>query len=265
MCRTEREPLCDERLQHSMSSSVAEQIAIPRLKALSDLALIGRNREMAKLRRLAEAETPALIHGAPGSGKTRLLLDLSNQLAADGRDVLYLRFEQPLHTFFLKIAEKLPVECEKASSISLRGALWKAFEAKPRVILLDDIAEATPPYYRFFQRVLAAKGNTIAGSTVHEHALGALRHIFWNRQAAIPLRSLRKRDASVLIEAAVSVFLSDVQLPSDFALRVAQAARGNPGRIVEMCILAANPAYQAADRHIRFGALVMDSLTGLLS
>jgi len=32
-----------------------------------------------------------------------------------------------------------------------------------------------------------------------------------------------------------------------------------------MCILAANPAYQAADRHIRFGALVMDSLTGLLS
>ena len=63
-----------------MSSPAAQQLAIPRLKALSELALIARNREMAKLLRLAAAKTPALIHGAPGSGKTRLLLDLANQL-----------------------------------------------------------------------------------------------------------------------------------------------------------------------------------------
>jgi AAA domain-containing protein len=256
----EREPLSE-----TMSSPAARQINIPRLRALSELALMGRNREMDKLLSLAAAKTPALIHGRSGFGKTRLLLELHNRLAADGKDVLYLQFEQPLHAFLLKIAERLSVECEKTSSVSLRGALWKAFDVKPYIILLDDIGEATPPYYRFFQRVLAVKGNTIIGAAVHEHALGALRHIFWNPQVAVPLRSLSRRNADALLEAAISAFLREVRLPPDFALRVAHAARGNPGRIVEMCILAANPAYRAGDCQIRFGALVMDSLAGRLS
>ena len=178
LCRMERELLSEERLQHSMSSPL-EQFEIPRLRALSQLALIARNREMGRLFRLAAAKKPALIHGAPGSGKTRLLLELRQQLTASGHDVLYVRFEQSLRTLFLNIAERLSVECVKTSSISLRGAIWKAFEAKPRVILLDDIGEAAPLCYRFFQRVLAAQGNTIIGSAVHEYAVGALRHIFW--------------------------------------------------------------------------------------
>ncbi len=248
-----------------MYSPLTKQPTPPRMKSISELALVGRAREMAKLIRLVEGKMPALIHGAAGSGKTRLLLNLHNHLAADGHDVLYVRFEQPLHTLLLTIAEKLSLECEKTSSTSLRGALWKAFEATPHIILLDDIHEATPPYFRFFERVLAAKGNAIVGAAAHEHAAGALRRIFWNRQAGIALGSLNARDASALIEAAMSAFLSDVQLPPDFAIRVAQAARGNPGRIVKMCILAANPAYQADDRHIRFAALFMDSLTRLLS
>jgi len=248
-----------------MSSPVLEQPAKLRMKAISELELIGRAREMAKLKRLVESKTPTLIHGAPGCGKTRLLLHLQDQLTANGQDVLYVRFEQSLHTLFLKMAEKLSVKCEKTSSISLRGALWKAFEAKPYVILLHDIREATLPYYRFFQGVLANKGNSIAGATVHEHATGAFRRMFWNQQAAIPLGNLNKRDANALIEAAMSAFLSDVRLPPDFGRRVAQPARGNPGRIVEMCSLAADPGYQAGDHHIRFAALVMDSLTGLLS
>ncbi len=241
-------------VRNAMSSSAA----------ISKLSLFGRTRELAKLQRLVESKTPALVHGAAGAGKTRLLLHLHEQLAARGTDVLYVRFEQSLHAFFLSIADKLSVECGKTSSVSLRGALWKAFEARPRIILLDDIREATPPYYRFFQRVLAAGGNSIVGAALHEHAAGALRHIFWNPQSTIPLGNLSKRDSNALIEASMSAFLRDVQLPPDFAVRVGNAARGNPGRIVEICMRAANPVYHSEDQQIRFGALVMDSLTGLL-
>ena len=219
---------------------------------------------MSKLLGLLSAKTPALICGPPGFGKTRLLLELHRKLTADGVEAVYIRFMEPLHAFLLEIAGRLFLPSEHASSVALRGALWKSFESKPHVILLDDISEATLSYYRLFERILLAKGNTIVGTAVHSRAVGALHRVFWNQQTTVNLHPLSRRDANVLIEQAVSTFTPDLSAMPDLALRIAQAARGNPGRMVEMCIRAADPAYQAEDHHIRFGAVLMDSLTGLL-
>jgi ATP-dependent Clp protease ATP-binding subunit ClpA len=242
----------------------ADQFAKQRLKALSELPLIGRDHEMAGLLNSAAARSPVLIYGPPGLGKTRLLLELARKLSLDDAGVVYLRFQQSLHAFLLELAHQLRLNCVSTSSIGLRGALWKAFAAKSYIILLDDIAEATPPFYRFLERIIGGERNTIIGAAAHAHGAGALHRIFWNQQTNVALHNLSRRDASRLIAGAISAFLSDVSISSDFALRVAQVARGNPGRIVEMCIRAADPAYQAPDHHIRFGALVMDSFTGLL-
>jgi DNA polymerase III delta prime subunit len=247
-----------------MPARICNQLAIDRLRALSELPLVGRDREMSKLVNMAATKSPALIYGPPGLGKTRLLLEVARKLSAEGADAAYVRFQQPLHTFLLNLADQLRLNCANASSIALRGALWRAFESRPRVILLDDIAEATPPFYRFLERVAATKGNTIIGAANHAYAAGALKRMFWNQQSTVALHNLSRRDADALVESAVAAFLSGGSVSADFAPRVARAARGNPGRIVEMCIRAADPAYQAEGDHIRFGALVMDSLTGLI-
>jgi len=246
---------------------MAEQFNAPRLKALTDLPLIGRGREIAKLQKLAASSTPALVVGPSGVGKTRILLELRKALISQGHPVLYIRFEQPPHAFLEQIARQLSLECKNSSSIMLRGVLWKTLEMKPHVLLIDDLLEVTAPYYRFLERILAAKGNTVIGSAIDAYAAGALRRIFWHQESVVPLPTLKKRDAAALIEQTISIFMSkagqpDQFIPSDFALRVAQAARGNPGRIVEMCIRSADSAYRAPDQHLRFGAVVMDAITG---
>ncbi len=101
-------------------------------------------------------------------------------------------------------------------------------------------------------------------SAIGAHTLGALHRVFWNRQSQIELQNLNRRDADELVGHSMAAFLTGRTVPSDFATRVAQAARGNPGRIVEMCIRAADPAYHADDHHLRFGALVVDSITGFM-
>jgi hypothetical protein len=244
-----------------------EQFNGARLKALTDLPLIGRSREIAKLQKLAASGTPALIVGPPGAGKTRMLLELRKALISQGHKVLDIRFEQPPHAFLEQIARQLAIDCENSSSIVLRGVLWKTLEMKPHVLLIDDLLEVTAPYYRFLERILAAKGNTVIGSGVDAYAVGALRRLFWNHESVVSLPTLKKRDAAALIEHAISTFLPkaglpEQSMPSDFALRLAQAARGNPGRIVEMCIRSADSAYRAPDQHLRFGAVVMDAITG---
>lgn len=244
--------------------TAADQFAQHRARALADLPLMARDRELKKILGLLTSNTPVLICGTPGLGKTRLLLEIQRYLAADGTDAVYCRFKQPLHAFLLEIADQLSITISNPSSVNLRGVLWNAFELKPRVILLDDIADATPHFYRFFERILAAKGNRLIASAAHAYAIGSLHRILWNQQATISLQHLSRRDATALVESVMSIFLTDRSLANDFADRVIHVARGNPGRIVEMCIRAADPAYRATDDHIRFGALVMDSFTGML-
>lgn len=239
-----------------------------RRTALPELPLVGRSREMAKLVNLARARSTALIYGPHGIGKTRLLLELDGRLSGEAVDHIYIRFREPLHAFLLDVAGQLAIKPANTSSVTLRGAIWKKLESKPHVFLLDDIAEATPPYYRFFEPILAAGENKIIGAATDPASVGALRRVFWDRQAMIGLRVLGTRDAGALAESALETFLPDASIlsnldSSDLCDRIARAARGNPGLILEMCIRVADPAYRTEDRRVQFGALVTDSIIRL--
>jgi hypothetical protein len=230
---------------------------------LFDLPLLEREREFSKLLQSARQKKPALVCGSPGFGKTRLFLELRRELVAEGESLLYMRFKQPLHEFLASLAAELSLKCQSDSSVTLRGVLWKALENEPKIILLDDIAEPSLPYYRFFKRILYVRGMALIGSSVHPYATGALHRVFWNQQTIFSLRPLTREASSTLAEKAIRMFAPDLTGASNFQEQVIHAARGNPGRIVEMCRRVGDPAYRDGDR-IRFAALNIDSFTYLV-
>jgi hypothetical protein len=231
-----------------------------RPKVMSDFPLIERDRELSKLMQCASARTPVLLVGSPGLGRTRLLRELEARLTAETVDSVYVPFVQPLHAFLVTMATRLALPTINDSSVALRGLLWKALEDHPRILLLDDIAGATLQFYRFFERLLYVPGMTLIGTGSHVYGIGALQRIFWNHQSVVSLRPLTKQGALILTQQATNLYAADLSEDEGFQERVVQVARGNPGRIVEMCRRAANPTYRDGDR-VRFAALSIDSLT----
>lgn len=75
---------------------------------------------------------------------------------------------------------------------------------------------------------------------------------------------MRSTNTDTLVASAINNFLEGCVIAPDFAVRIARAARGNPGRIVDLCIRATNKTYWDRQERIRFGALLMDSLAGSL-
>jgi hypothetical protein len=90
-------------------------------------------------------------------------------------------------------------------------------------------------------------------------SLGALARLFWNPAKVLNIPPLPARDAEQLFESAADSFkLRHLDL-NDFREKVLDSARGNPGQIIEMCRLAAQPQYQAG-RYIKFSSLRIDTV-----
>jgi hypothetical protein len=134
-------------------------------------------------------------------------------------------------------------------------------EAEPRTIVLDGVDGASHPIFRFLQRLYFARGMVIIAASRDGMALGALGRLFWDTRKFLQFRELAESEAEQLFELAtghLGLRKLDLSL-EDFREKVLEAARGNPGQIIEMRRLAANPQY-VTGRHIKFAPLRIDAL-----
>jgi hypothetical protein len=214
-----------------------------------------------------------LLLGPRGSGKTRLI----QEALSGNRQVLYLAWEPTLHTLLTAMARVLvaaghsdfgrrakpgaDVESwlKAQPSVHLRGLLWNSLEAAPVSIVLDGIAGAGFRTYRFLQRIYHTPGMALFASSRDAPGLGALARLFWNPEKVLHIPPLQERDAGKLFESAAGHFkLRHLEL-DEFRDKALESARGNPGQIIEMCRLAAQPQYQAG-RYIKFTPLRIDTV-----
>jgi hypothetical protein len=238
--------------------------------------LIGLTAEQQRLTTALHKRLPLLILGAAGSGKSALIATAVASLpVSDG--VISIQYSSNLHHLLLDLARallstghaafrKLALpgnDAEKwlseQSSLHLKGLLWTSLEAEPRVIVLDGVAGASFPIYRFFQRIYFVKGMALIASSRDPVSLGALGRLFWDPRNTIHLHPLNHVDQNHLFDLAVVRFgLSHLDI-EEFRHKVFEAVKGNPGQLIEMCRLAPNPMY-ITGRHIKFAPLWIDVL-----
>jgi len=237
----------------------------------SHLPFVGMAKEIERLNLAFATGDPLLLLGPQGSGKTRLI----QTALSSNNHVLYVAWEPTLHGLLTAMARVLiaarhadyisrakPGSDPEAwlavqTSIHLKGLLWTAVERSPVPIMLDGIAGAGFPTYRFLQRISHTPGMVLFAASRDAFSLGALARLFWNPATVLNILPLPERDAEQLFEAAAGHFkLRHLDL-EEFREKALESARGNPGQIIEMCRLAALPQYHVG-RHIKFSPLRID-------
>ena len=138
-----------------------------------------------------------------------------------------------------------------------------ALKHEPRAIFLEDVTDADPRMYRFLQAIYHSKGNCLIVTARSRESLGYLRRLLWDPREEIRLRPLKRAEAAGLFEAAVAAYKLDSLELDGFRSQVLRSARGNPGQIVAMCRLAAQPQYRLG-RRVKFLPLRMDALPAFI-
>jgi energy-coupling factor transporter ATP-binding protein EcfA2 len=244
------------------------------------LPLIGFTSECQRLTIAIQKRQPLLILGPAGSGKSTLIAAaLANLPKAQG--VISIQPSTNLHRLLIDLGRRLlstghstfrkragtGSEPEKwllqQTSAHLKGVLWTSLEADPRVIVLDGVMGGSFPTYRFLQRLYFTKGMALIASARDPVSLGVLSRLFWDPRNTVHLRPLNEAEANRLFDLAVARFgLSHLDI-EEFRDKVLEAAKGNPGQLVEMCRLAPNPMYLMG-KHIKFAPLRIDVLMRFL-
>ncbi|MGD1094600.1 MAG: ATP-binding protein [Bryobacteraceae bacterium] len=244
------------------------------------LPLIGRTSEFERLRTSLRKPESLLVLGPAGSGKTALVRAVLADLV-NGEDIIHLKYSASLHQLLIDLARALlqaghwglrrlarPEDdledwLSHQTSVHLKGLLWTSLEAQPRTIILDGINRASFPAYRFVQRLYFAKGMAFLATARDAISLGALGRLFWDPRAIIRLQPLSHADALQVFEEAADRFhLRELEI-EEFRNKVLEAAKGNPGQIVEMCRMASNPIY-ISGKHIKFAPLRIDAVARFL-
>jgi hypothetical protein len=223
------------------------------------LPFVGMARELEHLNQAFAAGDPLLLLGPQGSGKTRLI----QEALPRNPHVRYIVWEPTLHALLISMARAMLADPEDRlaahTSVHLKGLLWTAIESSPTPMVVDGIAGASFPTYRFLQRIYHTRGMALFAASRDAVSLGALARLFWNPAHALHVPPLHERDAEQLFDAAADRFqLRHLDL-DEFRDKVLDSARGNPGQIIEMCRLAAQLQYHSG-RYIKFSPLRIDTV-----
>ncbi len=207
-----------------------------------------------------------LIVGPPGIGKTRLLNECT---ASCGQPVVRVERPPVLHHLLVRMAEQLGCRSTRfssfgnATSIHLKPLVLDALRTKPGSVIVENLESRDPRMYRFLQELYYIPDASLVVTARSIDRIGYVRKLLWDPRETIVMKPLTRPESLGLFDEATLIFRLESFDLDDFRHKVMNAARGNPGQIVAMCRLAAQPEYRSG-RHIKFLPLRMDMLSAFV-
>jgi hypothetical protein len=234
---------------------------------LSD-ALVGRERELYRLRTAIQRRESQLIWGVSDAGKTFLIRQAIAGLpeperrkciywtgAATGRQLVSHFLRRLCATGDPVVRRKVDADgageptldrwLDKQSLLRLRGILFSAAEQGDYRFFVDHIPSPTHKMVRLLKEIMYRSKTPVyvAGRGYSRREIGHAWSLYWADEYRIQLGPLAEAHARELLEMCIGNFgLASLDL-SGFREEILHFSARLPGSIVKMCELAANSRY----------------------
>ncbi len=237
-------------------------------------ALIGRKKELHRLREAIRRRESLLLWGAHGSGKTALIESALRELPPATRSAcLVCSGAQSPKELWRQVIERLAAaadpevllrwHAEEASgrtpsrwaagqsSVRLRGIFTRALRARDYWLFLDHLPLLSPAIFRVLKGVTWSRRTPVyltANKAPGEEPTRNAARLFWHSGMRLELGPLAPEDAALLFHRCIAGYaLSKLDL-AELRSMILECGGGLPGAIVRLCEMASQTAYQSAGR-----------------
>jgi Cdc6-like AAA superfamily ATPase len=243
---------------------------------------VGRVAETERLREAILARRSLLVYGPADTGKTALLNQTLTSLPDSARRncIICDSCESPRSIWRdlvrplseagdPQVTSRVERECgssgslehwlSKQSSLRLRGILRRATRDGSYCIFIDVPGTLPAGAYRLLQEWVWSGRTPVfllaRGATQQE--LGRVAQLFWYEGLQLKLGPLQPEDAESLLQNSITRFRLRQIADEEFRDFVLTRCNGVPGKIVRLCELASQSAYQSGG-HVKLHTLAID-------
>jgi hypothetical protein len=238
---------------------------------MSPSAIYGRDVEMEQLQKLISRGGSFLLYGPAGVGKTLLLKHVAGEVA----EMLYCEDSSSSQVVFRTLAARLLERknrhvlracgasgmdaINEKSAVAMRGIVTEGLQEGSYWIALDHLQSPSQSFAAGLKDVCSRTGSRLmaVARSAHMEDVGFLLPMFSDRSEKYAVRNFDLDTAKEFAARTAAAMQLNAANRDEAIEAIVRYSKGNPGAILAMLQMAANPKY-VAHEHVKLSPLYID-------